>query len=207
ADANVKLTASEDNDEAVLDELSLSIPLLGKTGTANSYTNASFFGYLPVPNEAGTAMELDSGYGIGVYVGYDNNQPMRRGSTRITGSAGALPAWTEIARAIVRSREYNLRLNPVDLSFSGLAIDRKELGQKNYAVLKDFGGRLEIPLKEIDPIDRYHPSIITFGAADGPLRFSPARSYDPFWLNQVAVSKAAAVPAEPEAQDEKEQVN
>ncbi len=207
ADANVKLTASENKDGTVLNDLSLSIPLLGKTGTANRYTNASFFGYLPVPNEQGTAMELNSGYGIGVYVGYDNNMPMRRGSTRITGSAGALPAWTEIAKAIIRNREFTERLDPVDLSFSGLAIDRKDLGQKNYAVLKDYGGRLEIPLKEIDPIERYQPSIITFGAADGPLRFSPDRSYSPFWLNRVPASGASAATALPEAQQEEEQLN
>jgi len=193
ADANVKLTASEDTGEAVLDDLSLSIPLLGKTGTANRYTNASFFGFVPVPNEEGTAMELDNGYGIGVYVGFDDNQPMRRGSTRITGSAGALPAWTEIARTITKNREFDTRLDPVDLSFSGLAINRKDMGQKNLAVLKDYGGRLEIPLKEIDPADRYRPSIITFGAANEELGFSPARSYAPFWLNQIPASSAATV--------------
>jgi len=207
ADAHVKLTASEGVDEAVLDDLALSIPLLGKTGTANRYTNASFFGFLPIPNEQGTSMVLDDGYGIGVYVGYDDNQPMRKGSTRITGSAGALPAWTEIARAITKNKEFNARLDPVDLSFSGLAINRKDIGQKNYAALKDYGGRLEIPLQEVDPINRYRPSIITFGAADGPLRFSPARSYAPFWLNQAPASRALSVPAVPDVQIDQQVAN
>ncbi len=207
ADANVKLTASENAGEAVLDDLSLSIPLLGKTGTANRYTNASFFGFVPVPNEEGTAMELDNGYGIGVYVGFDDNQPMRRGSTRITGSAGALPAWTEIARAITKNREFNARLDPVDLSFSGLAINRKDMGQKNLAVLKDYGGRLEIPLKEIDPADRYRPSIITFGKANEELGFSPARSYAPFWLNQIPASNAATVEEAQKAEAEERPAN
>ncbi len=191
ADANVKLGAPGGDDDSVIDELSLSIPLLGKTGTANNYTNASFFGYLPVPNQDGTAMVLNNGYGIGVYVGYDDNQPMRKGSTRITGSAGALPAWTEIAKALISGREYSKALNPVDLSFSGLAIERKDMGQQNFSVLKDYGGRLTVPLKEVDSIDRYQPSIITFGTADAGRRFSPARSYAPFWLNQMPAKREA----------------
>ncbi|MGI9538429.1 MAG: transglycosylase domain-containing protein, partial [Desulfocapsaceae bacterium] len=142
ADKQVKLKGPEDNAE-VFDELSLSIPLLGKTGTANRYTNASFFGYLPAPNSDGSAMVIDNGFGVGVYVGYDDNKAMRRGSTRITGSAGALPAWTTIVNAIVKSQEYDKALDPVDLSFYGLAIERNELGQKNFLALKDYGGQLK----------------------------------------------------------------
>ena len=147
-------------------------------------------------------MVLDNGYGIGVYVGYDDNQPMRRGSTRITGSAGALPAWTEIAKALIRGREYVQALDPVDLSFSGLAIERTDLGQKNFSVLKDYGGRLAAPLKEVDSIDRYQPSIITFGSADAERRFSPARSYAPFWLNQMPSGRGAIQPRSTAAEND-----
>ena len=190
ADREVKLKGPEESDE-VLDELSLSIPLLGKTGTANRYTNASFFGYLPAPNGEGSAMVIDDGFGVGVYVGYDDNQPMRRGTTRITGAAGALPTWTAIVRAIVTSREYDQALDPVDLSFYGLAIERKDLGQKNFLALKDYGGQLQRPLQEADPIDRYMPSIMTFGAANEEKGFSPARSFAPFWLNQKPTDRSS----------------
>lgn len=197
ADANVKLGTDEEGDQP-LNELSLSIPLLGKTGTANRYTNASFFGYLPVPSSEGSSMVLDNGFGIGVYVGFDDNQPMRRRTTRITGAAGALPVWAKIASAIVERKGFNDSLDPVDLSFYGLAIKRKDLGQKNYTVLKDYGGRLGLPLKEIDPLDRYQPSILTFGEANQKQGFSPARSFAPFWLNQRPAT-AAVIEAAPPA--------
>jgi membrane peptidoglycan carboxypeptidase len=202
ADREVKLQGPEDSGE-MFDELSLSIPLLGKTGTANRYTNASFFGYLPAPKEDGTGMVIENGFGVGVYVGYDDNLPMRRGSTRITGAAGALPAWTTIVKAIVKSQEFERALDPVDLSFYGLAIERKDMGQKNFLALKDFGGQLKRPLEEVDTRDRYLPSIITFGVANGDKGLGPARSFAPFWLNQkpadrseVMSTAAAANPAE-----------
>ena len=170
------------------------MPLFGKTGTANRYTNASFFGYLPVLNADGNAMVIDNGYGIGVYVGYDDNQPMRQKTTRVTGAVGALPAWTEIANAIVRQKEFSAGLDPIDLSFYGLSIERKEMGQKNYASLKDYGGRLSMPLREVDRLDRYQPSIMTFGAASPEQGFRPARSFAPFWLNQIPANSGGGEP-------------
>jgi len=183
ADRNVKISGAG-TDDPFLEELSISVPLFGKTGTANRYTNASFFGYVPVFNEDGNAMIAADGYGIGVYVGYDDNKPMRRKTTRVTGAVGALPAWTDIANAIVSSSGFGENLDPVDLSFTGLSIDRKEMGQKNYAALKDFGGRLVTPLKQVDSYDRYRPSIITFGVEGERGTFRAARSFAPFWLNQ-----------------------
>ncbi len=193
ADREVKLQGPEESDD-MFDELSLSIPLLGKTGTANRYTNASFFGYLPAPKEDGTGMVIDNGFGVGVYVGYDDNQPMRSGSTRITGAAGALPAWTTIVKAIIKSQEFERALDPVDLSFYGLAIERKDMGQKNLLVLKDYGGQLKRPLEEVDTRDRYLPSIITFGVATEERKLGPARSFAPFWLNQIPAERSTVVP-------------
>ena len=191
ADREVKLSGPTESGE-LLDELSLSIPLLGKTGTANRYTNASFFGYLPAPNGDGNAMVIDSGFGVGVYVGYDDNKAMRRGTTRITGAAGALPTWTAIVKAIVKSQEFDRTLDPVDLSFRGLAIEREDMGQKNFLALKDYGGQLQRPLKEVDPWDRYLPSIMTFGVANEEKGLSPARSFAPFWLNQGPTERQIA---------------
>jgi membrane carboxypeptidase/penicillin-binding protein len=189
ADREVKLQGPEESGD-MFDELSLSIPLLGKTGTANRYTNASFFGYLPAPKEDGTGMVIDNGFGVGVYVGYDDNQPMRRGATRITGAGGALPAWTAIVKAIVRSREFERSLDPVDLSFYGLAIERKDLGQKNFLALKEYGGQLKRPPEEVDTRDRYLPSIITFGVVNEDQELGPARSFAPFWLNQMPAERS-----------------
>jgi penicillin-binding protein 1A len=161
----------------------MAIPLLGKTGTANNYTNASFFGYLPAVAMGGTGMVIDGGYSVGVYVGFDNNKTMRRTNTRITGSGGALPAWTDIVNTIVREKFYTRKLDPVDLSFYGLTLLHKELGQLNLAADKEDGGRVLKPVTEIDEKNRSYPSIMTFGQIYESGRFKPKRYYAPFWGN------------------------
>jgi len=181
ADKNVKLAGGDGSDRS-LDELALSVPLLGKTGTANRYTNASFFGFLPALNSEGNAMTIDGGYGVGVYVGYDDNKPMRLRATRVTGAVGALPAWVDIVNATLKRDEYSAGLDPVDLSFYGLGINRQQIGQKNLGVVKDEGGKLTKPLTPIDPLDRYQPSIVTFGEIVDEQSFKPARLYAPYWL-------------------------
>ena len=178
ADQQVKLRGAAGEG---LGELELSVPLLGKTGTANRYTNASFFGYLPAIGQEGSGLTLDDGFSIGVYVGYDDNQPMRRTSTRVTGSLGALPAWTTIVERIVGQQAYATDLDPVDLSFYGLGIKRRELGQKNVKVSDEQGGRAVVPMQLVDPLDRYQPSILTFGSPGPDGAFQPERSFAPFW--------------------------
>ncbi len=161
--------------------MDLVIPLLGKTGTANNYTNASFFGYLPAVSMGGTGMVIDGGYTIGVYVGFDTNESMRRKTTRITGSSGALPTWTGVVNTILREKLYSQKLDPVDLSFYGLTLLHSELGQLNLAVDKENGGRLQQPVLEIDEKNRNYPSIMTFGQVYESGRFKPQRYYAPFW--------------------------
>ncbi len=164
-----------------LEALDLVIPLLGKTGTANNYTNASFLGYLPGVSDDGTGMVIDDGYALGVYVGFDNNMPMRRKSTRITGSGGALPAWTDMANTILREKKYGEKLDPVDLSFYGLTLLHEDLGQKNIGVTEDSGGRIGTPAVEIDEKYRSHPSIMTFGQLHKSGMFEPKRFHLPFF--------------------------
>ncbi|MCK5069136.1 MAG: hypothetical protein KAR01_01295, partial [Desulfocapsa sp.] len=163
------------------DAMDLVIPLLGKTGTANNYTNASFFGYLPGVSMGGTGMVLDDGYSVGVYVGFDNNKSMRRKSTRITGSGGALPTWTNIVNSIMREKSYGEKLDLVDLSFYGLNLMHNEFGQVNLAVDKKNGGQLQKPMVEIDEKNRMYPSIMTFGETFESGKFEPKRYYAPFW--------------------------
>ncbi len=181
---------SEKND--VLNEkksMDLSIPLLGKTGTANNYTNASFFGYLPGVAMGGTGMVLDGGYAVGVYVGFDNNKSMRRKSTRITGSGGALPTWTNVVNSIMREKSYGEELDPVDLSFYGLNLLHSELEQVNFAVDIDNGGQLQKPMLQIDEKNRTDPSIMTFGEIYESDKFEPKRYYAPFWGSAKAFSE------------------
>jgi penicillin-binding protein 1A len=181
AQKNARLPIKEGGETESLAAMDLVIPLLGKTGTANNYTNASFFGYVPGVSAGGTGMILAGGYAMGVYVGFDNNQPMRRKSTKITGSGGALPTWTGLVNTLLREKGYASELDPVDLSFYGLTLLQEELGQINLGVNKEDGGRLLKPLQEIDEKNRMQPSITTFGQTYDSGRFKATRNYAPFW--------------------------
>lgn len=181
AHKNAHLPPDMSNVQEEQNAMDLVIPLLGKTGTANNYTNASFFGYLPGVSMGGTGMVIDGGYSIGVYVGFDNNKSMRRKSTRITGSGGALPTWTNIVNSIMREKSYGEELDLVDLSFYGLNLMHNEYGQVNLAADKDNGGRLQNPALEIDEKNRMYPAIMTFGKTFESGKFEPERHYAPFW--------------------------
>jgi len=64
-DKKVRLGAAGKPDEnSNMADLNLAVPFLGKTGTANNYTNASFFGYLPGVAENGAALTLSGGYSV-----------------------------------------------------------------------------------------------------------------------------------------------
>ncbi len=179
ADKHVKLR-NDGLSGSVSDESTLSVPLLGKTGTANNYTNGSFFGFLPSLDSDGHSFLIPGGYSVGVYVGYDDNKSMRRRTTRITGSAGALPAWVDIVNALIKENGYAEGLDPVDLSFYGLILRREAVGQLNLGVSAEAGGIIANPLRKIDEVNRYQPSIMTFGTIEGN-DFKPDREYAPFW--------------------------
>lgn len=181
AQKHARLPLPETGAQAEPGSMDLPIPLLGKTGTANNYTNASFFGYLPGVSMGGTGMVIDEGYSVGVYVGFDNNRSMRWKSTHITGSGGALPTWTDMVNTIMAEKLYAQKFDPVDLSFYGLILLRNELGQLNLAVDKEDGGQLSRPVHEVDDNDRNQASIMTFGKVMESGRFSPQRYYAPFW--------------------------
>ncbi len=182
----------QDNDQgtgAKIAGLNLAVPLLGKTGTANRYTNASFFGYLPGVAENGTAMTILDGYALGVYVGFDNNDPMRRNSSHISGSAGALPAWSQIANVLLHEQDYAGRLDPVDLSFYGLGIKWDDLGQLNVAVEPTQGGKVIEPVIQVSDTAHTQPSILTFGKKTETGRLIMDRNYQPFWKTEAETAQ------------------
>ncbi len=181
AHKNARLPADGSGDTESLAAMDLVIPLLGKTGTANNYTNGCFYGYLPGVSKSGTGMVVGDGYTIGVYVGFDNNKPMRRKSTKLTGSSAALPTWTALVNTLLREKGYAAALDPVDLSFYGLTLLHEELGQVNLGVDKVDGGRLLKPFVEVDEKNRTRPSITTFGQLYETGRFKAKRKFTPFW--------------------------
>lgn len=78
----------------------LPMPLAGKTGTTNDYRNAAFLGFAPVERDG--RYRWGDGVTVGVYVGYDDNTSMRRGSFRVQGANGALPVWIATVEGLAR---------------------------------------------------------------------------------------------------------
>ena len=164
-------------------KLNLPVPLLGKTGTANNYTNGSFFGFVPVVDKSGKGMTLQGGYAVGVYVGFDNNTSMRHGRLHISGSNGALPAWTDVASAILKKDGMVQKLDPQALSAYGPTILRPALGQINLKVDRDTGGRVAMPATIEEDGAR---AIRTFGQVNNLGHFGAASFFKPFWSNDKA---------------------
>lgn len=77
------------------------LPLAGKTGTTNDYRNAAFVGFAPRTTPEGAAW--GSAFTIAAYVGYDDNRSMKRGSLRVQGASGALPAWIGTVRGLAEA--------------------------------------------------------------------------------------------------------
>lgn len=78
------------------------VPVAGKTGTTNSNRNVAFFGFVPkvATGPDGPVWRWGSGYTLAVYVGYDDNRPMRRGGSSLQGASGSLPPWLATAQAM-----------------------------------------------------------------------------------------------------------
>ena len=96
------------------------LPAFGKTGTANRYTNSSFVGLIPGPDNTTGQLRIDNGYTIASYVGFDDNQPMKGDHMALYGSSGALPLWMDTARAIAETEHFKTTLQPADLAFNPL---------------------------------------------------------------------------------------
>ena len=103
-----------------MDEMAVHIPLpsLGKTGTANRFTNSSFVGFIPGPDERSGRLDLENGYVIAGYVGFDDNRPMKSKQISIYGASGAMPLWIDTANAIVNSPRFKLNLQLAELAFA-----------------------------------------------------------------------------------------
>lgn len=94
------------------------IPTFGKTGTANRFTNSSFAGFVPTLTGGTGAFDLRDGYVVALYVGYDDNRPMKSRHVTIYGASGALPIWIDTVNAIVNSSGYRKGLHATDLAFN-----------------------------------------------------------------------------------------
>lgn len=97
-------------------EIKIRLPAFGKTGTTNDYTTAYFAGFIPVPQTRGASLSVaKKSLVITSYVGYDYNKTMQRGGYRISGAYGALPVWSDFAKAIIKANNYVDYLDRLDL--------------------------------------------------------------------------------------------
>jgi membrane peptidoglycan carboxypeptidase len=163
---------------------------MGKTGTANHFTNSAFAGVVPGPHKEQNGFVTENGYTVTAYVGFDTNDPMVRSTTHITGSSGALPVWTRMANGILLEKNYGTQLDLVDLAFSvdpingetGLRLIQQDLGQKNIPVSSGHGLPLSAQHKNISP-NRSDATSLTFGTLLPSGELEPSRTFQPFWSN------------------------
>ncbi len=177
---NITLHSSDPEVEEQLADLDIAIPVLGKTGTANRFTNSSFAGLIPGLHGKGNGINLSTdSFVLTSYVGFDDNRPMVKGSTHITGSSGALPVWTKVGRSIVFEKNYAANVDIVDLSFSGrgeIPLFYPDLGQLEVPVSLNGGGLVSPAASQEDKVP-----VVSFGKFLPGGEVEPARYFRPYW--------------------------
>jgi membrane peptidoglycan carboxypeptidase len=191
AHKGVRLHSHNPEIEEQLKQFDLPVPLMGKTGTANRFTNSAFAGVVPGPADKQNGFSVANGYSVVSYVGYDDNEPMVRNTTHITGASGALPVWTSMANTILLEKEFGSRLDLVDLAFSvdpltgetGLRLINPNLQQKNIPVNRGNGLPETGQYGSSSSVRSSDATTLTFGTLLPSGEFGPARHFQPFWQN------------------------
>jgi membrane peptidoglycan carboxypeptidase len=191
AHTNVRLHSYNPEIEQQLKQFDLPVPLMGKTGTANRFTNSAFAGVIPGPHGKQNGFATKNGYIAAAYVGFDNNDPMVRNTTHITGASGALPVWSRIANAILLENDFGAKLDLVDLAFSvdpvsgetGLRLIQPDLDQKSIPVNSGNGLPASVQYKSTNSANSPDVNILTFGTLLPSGEIEPARTFQPFWSN------------------------
>jgi len=187
---HIKLSSMDTNRGKMLADLDLHLPLLGKTGTANDFRNAAFVGYVPGLGSKHKALSLENGTTIAVYTGFDNNQPMVRHSSHMTGSQAALPLWSLLA-----AHQLSTIADKVDLGalfFAGakeIPLIYPDLGQIHISTaagnkIMAAGDEVLQPYSYDDSgKTKIGPDMVSFGiiAPSGQVHLN--RYFRPFWRN------------------------
>lgn len=173
------------------------VPFMGKTGTTNDYLNVAFLGFLPAADGSLAALPYAQSLTIATYVGYDDNRPMKRGSIRIQGSSGALPAWLDTAQGILRDLDAG---GPVKLeglkASEELRIQWPE-GMQPVPVHRETGLRTSPGLLPPDaPVPQGQALYEVFGQPEGDT-FREQEAYLPF--KRWSAVEAEAQPGKLEA--------
>ncbi len=180
----VQLHSRDPELESNLLEMGITVPVLGKTGTSNRFTNATFAGIVPGSYQGReNGVTLHNGLVLASYVGYDDNKPMVRRTTNISGSSGALPVWARVAADHILNRDYGKALDLADLSFSGtkeLPLFYPEVGQIEVPVAVRGGGLLVTGAGGDTSVVR--APLVTFGDILPGGEVKPQRAFRPYWL-------------------------
>jgi len=193
ARTRIRLSSQDAKRQDLLDNLDLEVPVLGKTGTANEFRNSSFAGYVPGVAEGGGGFALLHGYALAAYEGFDDNVAMTRNSSHVTGSAGALILWSEMADAIINDEGYADQLKLEALPFSTdieFPLQYPELGQivAEQTTVTGVGSQIGDSAALSSTAERsalqIGPSVVTFGEIKAGGELTPARAFKPFWGEQ-----------------------
>lgn len=197
AKRNIRVHSSDPETERELVGLNLGMPVFGKTGTANRFTNAAFAGVVPTPTEKRNGVSLSESYSIASYVGFDNNRPMERHTTHITGASGALPLWTKIVNGLIYDKNYGSSVDLVDLIFGGkeeIQLIYPDIDQIEVLAAVDKGGvAVGTGQKRLSSDASYEP-VTSFGVfrPDGGLNLT--RYFRPFWHQNPALISDPSIP-------------
>ena len=191
AKRNIRLRSSDPEVQKQLIDLDLRVPVIGKTGTANRFTNSAFAGAVPVPVINGQGVSLQGGYVIASYVGFDDNRKMERTTTHITGASGALPVWTKLVNGLIFEKNYGGTVDLVDLIFSGrdeMPLVYPEIGQVEIPIaVREGGVAAGTGQKELSAESKY-AKVLSFGEFKTGGRLELTRHFRPFWHHNATIS-------------------
>jgi len=191
AKRNIRLRSSDPEVDKQLIDLNIRVPVVGKTGTANRFTNSAFAGAVPAPVKGGNGVSLKDDYIIASYVGFDDNRKMERTTTHITGASGALPVWTKLVNGLIFEKNYGGALDLVDLIFSGrdeLQFVFPDIGQLQIPVaVREGGVAAGTGQKELSAETKY-TNALSFGKVTADGRLELKRHFRPFWHHKASRS-------------------
>ena len=164
--------------------LSFNVPTLGKTGTANEYSNSSYIGFVPTFSEKSFDLSLSNSFVVAAYVGYDDNTPMKNNHFRIFGASGALPVWIDVANEITKNQLFHKSIDPADFAFfsgNNLLLSNPEGA---IAVPVDKGSGLPRVLDSPSESSENDAIVYTYEQIEGH-SFKPQRFFTPFQTNRL----------------------
>ncbi len=165
--------------------LTFNVPTLGKTGTANEYSNSSYIGFIPTFSEKGFDLSLPNSFVVAAYVGYDDNTPMKNNHFRIFGASGALPVWIDVANEVTKNQLFHKSIDPVDFAF--LSENNLLLPNPEGAIAVPVDKGSGLPLVLDSPLEGLEGEAIvySYGQVEGN-SFRPQRFFTPFQTNRLS---------------------